>query len=96
MATTPTLMDRLKATSKPLTDKFDFSDFQSAGPGLAAIQQNVNQYKSATAPASSPVLPVSNTPSPTDLVNPNAQYGSRPGEKRLKLSVPTQGLGGIR
>ena len=70
-------------------------DMKSAANGIGAIQQNIDEYKKATAPpVSSPVL--ASPPSPTDLVNPNARYGSRPGEQRLKLSVPVQGLAGIR
>lgn len=91
MATTPTLMDRLKTAIKPLTDKFYFDDYKTTGPGLAAIQQNLNEYQKGTASPQPTLSPVQTAPFPSDLVNPTAHYGSRPGEKRLNLD----GLGGI-
>jgi hypothetical protein len=59
----------------------------NTGAGLAAREQNIDEYKNATKPTLTAEPARNNTPSPKDRVSPKARYGARPGEKRPDAST---------
>jgi hypothetical protein len=65
----------------------------TTGAGLAAKEQNIDEYKNATKPTLSPDPAKDTTPSPKDRVAPKARYGARPGEKRIDTKPMTKPLG---
>jgi hypothetical protein len=59
--------------------------------GIAAKNQNIQEYKSATeAPKEENRQYV---PSPADRINPSAKYGNRPGEERIDVSSYIKPIG---
>lgn len=99
MATTPTpapkpgMMDWIKALSEIPAEA------KSAGQGLQAVQQNVDQgaLGNVKAPTVPPAAPQTALPlSPRSYV-PQGPYGSRPGEMRLDSNGdPISGFNGVR
>ncbi len=68
---------------------------EKTGAGLAARNQNIDEYKSATMPPSAD--PVKDTtPSPKDRVAPKARYGARTGEERIDTKDMTKPLGSFK
>lgn len=64
------------------------SEAQSAGAGLAAKQEAVDQIKRPLVSA-----PVQVPTSPVDLLHPHALYGDRAGEQRINTADMTRRLG---
>jgi len=59
--------------------------------GIAANQQNIDQYKAAEQPQK---MQQPYSAAPSDRVNPKAKYGDRPGEKRPEQMAPLYDDGG--
>lgn len=71
-------------------------DAQTVGDARAIGEKAkmVEDYKKSTsAAATSPSAKAASKPAPQDKVNPKAQYGDKPGEKRLDTSGMTKPLG---
>jgi hypothetical protein len=69
---------------------------KSAGAGLSAAQQNVDQYTGAS-PSAVPVNTDRSRIYSQDLNNAQGPYGSRPGELRLdSQGNPISGFSGVK
>lgn len=83
------LVDRAKDAIKSISDTYKSGDQESSGIGkeLAAKKQMMDEGKKALT-GDTPATPATPAASPSSgqVINSKAQYGDRPGEKRIDVS----------
>jgi hypothetical protein len=92
LSNTAPIMDDGGVVSK-VGSKVVVPDDDSAA-GIAAKNQNIQEYENATAPKQETAVHHESTES--DKINPSAKYGDKPGEKRIDVSSYLKPLGSPR